>query len=195
MEKRPDLNSKISPEDFLDFYWLKEELTAFCRTNGLSTAGKKKEITDRITHYLKTGEKLKPISKSKRATSNFDWANAPLTSDTIITDNYKNCQNVRHFFQQHTTRKFSFNIKFMDWMKTNVGKTLGDAIEQWEAIQLEMKNRTAPKVIPPSLEYNTYIRDFLADNPSLQKKDAIHFWKIKKALRGTNLYERGDLEL
>ncbi len=73
-------------------------------------------------------------------------------------------------------------------------KTLGEAIEQWEVIQLEMKNRTTPKVIPPSLEYNTYIRDFLADNPSLKKADAIRSWKVKKALRGTNRYERGDLK-
>ncbi len=194
MDKRPDLNEHISQEDFLDFYWLKNELTTFCRNNQLSSAGSKKEITDRIAHFLKTGEKLKPISKNRKSTSTFDWNNESLSLETIITDNYKNSENVRAFFQKQVEKKFSFNIKFMAWMKANVGKTLKDAIQQWEVIELEKKNRTAPKVIPPSLEYNTYIRDFLSDNPSLTKADAIRYWKIKKSMRGSNKYEANDLE-
>ena len=33
-----------------------EELVDFCRNNGLSTAGGKLEITERIAHFLDTGE-------------------------------------------------------------------------------------------------------------------------------------------
>ncbi len=48
MESRPNLNKEISVKDFKDFYWLKEELLAFSRTEGLKTTGGKIEISERI---------------------------------------------------------------------------------------------------------------------------------------------------
>ena len=46
--ERPKLDKSISIEDFRDFYWLKEELVTFCRSNGISTTGEKQELADRI---------------------------------------------------------------------------------------------------------------------------------------------------
>jgi len=195
MDKRPDLDTNISVEDFTDFYWLKAELISFCKREGLPLSGSKIEITTRITTFLKTGKKAFPKPKKSKPTSKFDWNNAPLSLQTIITDNYKNSENVRAFFQNHTEKQFKFNVKFMNWMKANIGKTLKDALQQWEVIELEKKNRTTPKTIAPQFEYNRYTRDFLADNPNLTKTDAIRFWKIKKSMRGGNGYERSDLDL
>ena len=195
MDKRPNLDSDISVKDFTDFYWLKAELVDFCKKEGLSRSGSKIEITNRISNYLKTGEKEISKLKKSKPTSKFDWNKEPLSLETIITDNYKNSENVRAFFQEHTERQFKFNVKFMNWMKKNIGKTLQDAINQWEVFELEKKNRTAPKNIAPQFEYNTYTRDFLADNPNLTKADAIRFWKIKRSIRGGNEYKKSDLEL
>ena len=41
---RPDLNKEMSSSEFQSFYYLKEELTAFCRENGLPVSGGKTEI-------------------------------------------------------------------------------------------------------------------------------------------------------
>lgn len=41
MNKRPDLNVNISCEDFLSFYYLKEELKNFCKELGLHATGSK----------------------------------------------------------------------------------------------------------------------------------------------------------
>jgi len=49
------------------------------------------------------------------------------------------------------------------------------------------------KEIAPQFEYNTYIRDFLKDNPNKSKKEAIENWKIKRAKRGNNKYSKQDL--
>jgi len=49
------------------------------------------------------------------------------------------------------------------------------------------------KKIAPQFEYNTYIRDFLKDNPDKTKKDAIDYWKIKRSKRGKNKYSKKDL--
>ncbi len=44
MPARPDLSRKIDSKTFRSFYYLKEELVAFCRENGFSTSGSKIEL-------------------------------------------------------------------------------------------------------------------------------------------------------
>jgi len=195
MKTRPILSANISVNDFQNFYWLKKELTDFCKKEGLSTQGGKIEIAQRIIIYLQTGKKEKHIATKSKSTSKFDWKNEQLSLQTIITDNYKNTENVRAFFQEHTDQKFKFNVKFMNWMKANIGKTLADAIQQWELIYTQNKNRKSPKEIAPQFEYNRYVRDFLADNSNLKKADAIRYWKLKKTQRGDNVYQKSDLKL
>ncbi len=194
MSERPKLNNEISEKDFKAFYWLKEELIQFCRAAGLKTSGGKIEISNRIAHFLKTGNKqvanTKAVPKPK---SKFDWNNEILSLETILTDNYKNTENVRSFFEKQLGKPFKFNVRFMNWMKVNAGKTLGDAIKQWKAIKLANKNNTGRKDIAPQFEYNRYLRDFLADNPELSRADGIELWKLKKTKRGDNVYKREDL--
>jgi len=193
MENRPPLNKQISLDDFNSFYWLKKELTDFCKKEKLSTQGGKLEITKRIEHYLKTGERLSPTLSLSKPTSSFDWKNSTLHLLTVITDNYKNTENVRTFFQKEISPAFKFNVKFMNWMKANTGKTLADAVVAWKEILHQEKNRITPKEIAPQFEYNTYLRDALADNPNLKRKDAIALWKIKRSMRGDNKYLKSDL--
>ncbi len=196
MDKRPNLNKRISPKDFREFYWLKEELIQFCRAQGLRTSGSKIEITERIDKFLKTGDKeqIKTNSTSK-STSKFDWKNEKLSLETKITDNYKSTENVREFFEQQIGKHFKFNVKFMNWMKANTGKTLEVAIDEWERIRVEKKNNTQAKDIAPQFEYNRYLRDFLVDNPTSSRALGIKLWKIKKSKRGDNIYRKDDLKL
>lgn len=63
----PELNPEITITDFKTHYWLKEELQNFCRKNGIAVTGSKLEISARIEHFLKTGEKTFEFnSKPKR---------------------------------------------------------------------------------------------------------------------------------
>lgn len=193
--QRPTLNKYISLTDFNDFYWLKEELVAFCRNEGISTTGGKQDLVERIQAYLSTGELVKPEPTIKKSKSTFDWKTEPLTTSTIITDSYKNSENVRAFFLTEIGSHFSFNVKFMNWMKQATGKTLQDAVEEWKKINDLKKDKNYQTEIAPQFEYNRYMRAFLADNPNLTTKDAMKYWKLKKAQRGSNAYEREDLKL
>jgi len=193
MDKRPKLDKNISESDFKEFYWLKEELVNFCRFVGILTSGSKTELEGRIIRFLNSSIIEKPKRKTK-ALSTFNWREEPLTRETHITDNYKNNQNVRRFFTEQIGKRFRFNIAFMDWMKANVGKTLGNAVDAWLEIEELKKMRTEPKKILPHLQYNRYVRDFLADNPEKSMQDAIKHWKVKKSKRGDNLYHREDLD-
>ena len=196
MDKRPDLDKNIALKDFREFYWLKEELLAFCRIEGLHQSGGKLAVTERIDHYLRTGEKLLPARKpATTGKSGFDWQTAELTTATIITDNYRNTRNVRKFFEEQIGKRFRFNVKFMNWMKSNAGKTLHEAVAAWLEIEQEKKSGKLPKEIPPQLEYNRYLRDFLADNPGKSRDIGIRLWKIKKKMRGDNIYRKTDFKL
>lgn len=192
---RPKLDKGISIDDFNDFYWLKQELVDFCKTVGMSTSGGKMEIADRIRHYIRTREALPSKPPKARHQSTFNWDSEILTKDTIITGNYKNGENVRNFFIQEIGTHFSFNVIFMKWMRENAGKKLEDAIAEWNRIDKMKKDKNYVSEIDPQFEYNRYMRAFLNDNPHLSSREAMKFWNLKRAKRGTNEYERSDLDL
>jgi hypothetical protein len=192
--KRPELNNGISVIDFKEFYWLKNDLIDFCRSNGINTAGGKQELTDRIIVYLQTGKIPETIPK-QQTKSKFDWNNSKITLDTEITDNYRNTENVRAFLKQEICSCFHFNTEFMKWMQLNIGKTMKEAIAEWKRINKLKKDKNYQTKISSQFEYNTYIRDFLADNKEKTIKDAIKYWKLKRNRRGDNVYAKCDLQM
>lgn len=194
--KRPALFDIKTEQELRKWYWLKQELVDYCKAVKISYIGNKAAITDRIAQVLEAGtiEVAEPIKKAK-VTSTFNWAKEELTLETVITDSYRNGPNVRRFFQSQLGKKFKFNIPFMDWMKTNYGKTLKDAVEKWKEFELLKKDKNFKSTIPSSNQYNQYMRDFFADNPDKTIKDARKFWLLKRSLPGSNKYERTDLNL
>jgi hypothetical protein len=194
---RPDINEIETGAELKRWYWLKEELVDFCKKTEISYVGAKFDILERIADQLDNGSK--PNAKPRtinRQSSNFDWHSAALSLDTVITDNYKNTQNVRQFFKQYCGGKFHFSIPFMAFMKANIGKTLNDAVEEWEKLNQQRKDKDFKSDIPSGNQYNKYIRDFFADNPTMTIEQARHFWKLKRSLPlGRHVYEKEDLLL
>lgn len=186
MSERPVLDKNLDSRTFRDFYYLKEELEYFCRQNGLPTSGGKIEITDRIAHFFDTGE-VRPASVTKRKTATA----SDICEDTKIESDFVCSERHRAFFKDHIGNGFSFNVSFQKWLKANAGKTYREAITAYAQI-LENKKKGTTK-IDKQFEYNTYIRDFFADNQGKSLEDAIKCWKCKKQLQGHNRYERSDL--
>jgi hypothetical protein len=188
---RPALTKNIPLESFRDYYWLKAELSAFCRNNQISPSGSKKEIQDRIEHYLKTG--IKPGKRNrKNALKSRDKTEESISLEKQIQANYRNDKFHREFFKSIIGKRFKFNVPFMNWMKSNSNKTYQQAVDEWLRIEIEKKAGKKNK-IAPQFEYNQYTRDFFSANPSKTRKDAIRCWKYKKSMPGTNTYEISDL--
>ena len=194
---RPEINDIETGEELKRWYWLKQELVDFCKRKQISYVGAKFDILDRIAIAIdkgvaETDKKSKPVKRI----SKFDWSKASLNFDTIITDSYKNGVNTREFFKQHCGDKFHFSIPFMDFMKNNCGKTLEDAINEWKRLNEISKDKNFKTEIPAGNQFNKYIRDFFADNPTMTIEQARHFWKLKRSLPlGRHFYEKTDLEL
>ena len=186
MSERPELSRDISAEVFRNYYYLKEELVKFCRKYDLQTSGSKQELTDRIAYFLETGKKKSASSKRIQAESIGE-----ITENTLIEANIVCSEKHRAFFKERIGKTFSFNVAFQKWLKSNAGKTYADAIQAYYAILEEKKK--SKTVIDKQFEYNTYIRDFFADNNGMSLENAIKCWKYKKSLKGHNRYEKTDL--
>ena len=183
---RPDLHKIKDSQVFRNYYYLLSELKDYCKVTGLPASGGKQEISDRIAHYIDTGEVLPP--SAKRAQTN---RTDKITLDSVIEPNIKCSDLHRAFFMDAIGKQFTFKVAFQNWLKQNAGKTYRDAIEAYHAIMEDAK--TNPTVISKQFEYNTYIRAIHADNPGMKPNDAIACWNYKKSQPGHNKYERADL--
>lgn len=190
MSERPILSRELQYDSFTKYYYLKEELVTFCRENGLSTTGGKQEITNRIEHFLKTGEKLIcSIMKRKNADTNLN----KISLESLIEENFVCSEKNRAFFKSVLGDNFLFKVAFQKYLKNSAGKTYSDAVNEWYKIQEDKKKNIGKSQIDSQFEYNTYIRDFFKENSNKVLKEAIKCWKYKKSLAGHNRYERQDL--
>jgi len=188
MANRPMLDKNLDGDTFRSYYYLKEELVAFCKQEGLQVYGGKSELTNRIAHYLDTGERITEKARTNRH-SHID----SISDDTPIEENFICSERHRVFFEQRIGKGFTFNVSFQKWLKTNTGKTYKEAIEAYHCIIAEKK--TTKSTIDKQFEYNTYIRDFFKENKGRSLDDAIKCWKYKKGIQGHNRYESTDLHV
>jgi len=190
-KERPILDTKISIKDFKDFYWLKVELVDFCRKNGIGSSGGKIEIANRISEYLETGNI--PRTKTQK-NKKLPKPTQPITKDTIIGIEYRSYKEKKEFLKSVIGKQFHFTVHLLDFFKQNAGrKTYGDLINEWYKERELKKDPNFVKEIAPQFEYNTYIRDFMKDNPNKTRNDAIKYWKIKRTKPGSNKYSKSDL--
>ena len=187
MSERPELTIELKSKEFLEYYYLKEELVYFCRENGLPASGGKTELTERIAYFLDTGKVLaaKTVRTQKHKIST-------ITRDSTIESDFVCSELHRAFFKREIGESFSFNVAFQKWLKSNAGKTYADAIAAYN--EIENTKKPGKKDIGSQFEYNTYVRDFFEDNKGASLEDAIKCWKYKKSIKGHNEYERTDLK-
>jgi hypothetical protein len=181
------LNDKLNPDEFKQYYFLKEELKDFCRAEGLKVTGSKQDLENRIIHYLATGEEL----AEPRCKQNSSLTLTEITLDSKLGENFKCSEDKREFFEKHIGKSFKFKVKFQKWLKSNPDKTYRDAIDAY----FEIQDSDEKTEIGKQFQYNQYIRDFFEDNSGKSLDDAIKCWTYKKSLKGHNRYEKSDLEI
>lgn len=176
---RPNLSTSLSARDFLDFYWLKNELVAFCRANNLPTSGSKAELTERITHFLSTGE----VPASPQVRQPPALMPHSFTRETVIQSGWRCSQELRQFFEQELGSTFHFNSFMRDYITENgVGHSLDEAIAGWR----ESKSKSAgSRDIGKQFEYNQFTRDYFKANPHARREDVIREWKKKRSKRAS----------
>lgn len=167
-EKRPVLHSGLAADVFLDWYWLKSELTDFCRQEKLSTKGGKPEITERIAVFLCSGNKLRPEVERKPAKD----MPAGFSLQSVIGPGWRCTEDLRNFLKIHLGANFRFNSVMRDYVLHRLGATLEEAVAAYKADKADHKESD----ISAQFEYNRFIRSYMQANPAANRQDVIKAW-------------------
>ena len=164
----------LQQPSFLSWYWLKEELVVFSRTNGLLTSGSKPELNARIAAHLagaaapprRTGQRPRPGAMP-----------SIFTPETVIGPGWRCNPPLGAYLRQLCGPGFRFNAAVRHFIHTAVGKTLADA-----AVCYHTSRRPGEiaRPIPRQLEYNQHFRNYFRANPEATRQQAIDAWWVRR---------------
>lgn len=176
METRPDFDKITSFDQFIKYYWYREEISQICKSLGLEYRGTKQELNHIIEAYFK-GNLIKksPRKKVKKQVKN-------ISLDSPLLE----CG-------------FSFNAKFREYFAAVTGispfKFTADMATAWRKVKSEKDSRFTiqdllkvyygqsdyAKYDHSVCQWNQFLKDFCADKNSGQYsnklKVAAILWK------------------
>ena len=175
---RPKLTMDIAIDAFDSFYWMKDELIAFARSEGLRTDGYKPQLTDRIRRHLLGKPSLPEPVAADRGRRDSD---GPLTRDTLVVI-FKSDEKTRAFFKAELGPEFHFTYKMNKFRRSHSDLTYGDLIDEWLAERHRRKDKNYKPALEKHGEYNLFIRAFFADpeNHGKSMRDAAASWNTVK---------------
>lgn len=104
-----------------------------------------------------------------------------------VLDNNLDSKTFRDFYY---LKEELLNFCRKNGLPVSGGKIELTDVAYYQILEEKKKGKTK---IDKQFEYNTYIRDFFADNQGKSLEEAIKCWKYKKQLQRHNRYERSDL--
>jgi hypothetical protein len=173
---RPKLWLNTPESEFLAWYWLKTELTAFCREIGLRTDGSKQELTARVAAFLAGREA--PATHRGDASRTQDTLPECLTLRTVVTPGFRLSRKLRAFFEEHEGSGFHFNQALREFFREPAGRSLADALSLYRNSHSE-----PARPITAQFEYNRHMRDFFETHPGSSIKEARLAWWHKRNYR------------
>ncbi|MEO0815867.1 MAG: DUF6434 domain-containing protein [Pseudomonadota bacterium] len=196
MSERPALSTDLSASVFWNWYWTREEMADFCRSQQWRQDGSKADLFARIHAHL-SGEE-DPTQRRKRCTGAVNWARDPLTPQTRIDVGVSFGPNFRRFMAAQVGPGFSCHRDFMAWVRAHPGSTLSEAISAWRALEARKDDPEFRREIATDNQYLQYVRDFLDACPGKTASQAREAWLARRAMpapAGRIAFEQGDIEL
>lgn len=170
------LDRKLSADEFMAWYWLKDELFVFCRAHGIATSGSKPDLAQRIAQFL-AGGKTDAVATVRRARGAMP---AEYTLQTRIGPGWTCSVALSQFFKQHCGKTFRFNAAMRDFIHQGEGKTLAQAVECYRA---SVAPDAPAKPIAPQLEYNRFTREYYAKHPGATRAEVVQAWWAHRGQR------------
>lgn len=168
MGKRPDFHKIKSYDEFVKYYWYREELAVICRRIGINHTGTKEELNHNIEEYFKgnlIGKQSVHVPKA-------------ITEEIELESSLIECG-------------FSFNAKFREYFSRQTGvqnfKFTADMAAAWRKVKRE-QDRTFTiqdmldiyfcrsdyaKYDHSSCEWNAFLKDFCADERNARFKNKL----------------------
>lgn len=167
--QRPPLTAELTGAELRRWYFLRDELAAFARRLGVSAAGGKQDLTDRLAAAL---DGTPVPSPTKRAIGGADQLEGELTPDTVIPEGQRCSQHLRAFFAAAIGKQFRFDAAMRSFISGHhPGATLADALDHWHRSRTRSLGR-----IDPQFELNRFTRQWYLDHPRGSREDLRAAW-------------------
>jgi hypothetical protein len=152
---------------------MKHELVHFARQLGISAAGDKPTLAERIAARLENSPA--PASQMRKTVSRH--LPEPLTHETVLPPNQAASQQLKAWFRSEIGPRFTFDIHMRTFISSDEEKTLGQAEAHW----YETRRATKPETLP-QLEYVRFTREWHLAHPKGTATECREAWKQHKAL-------------
>lgn len=153
------------------WYWLRSELGALARQLGVSTAGGKAALTDRLAAVLDGHEPPPAPPRPKPAPP----LPTTLTGSTVMPRHQRATQQLRAWFVDQVGAGFHFDAAMRSYIAEG-GHTLEDAAAHWH------RTRSAPAPdIGVQFELNRFSRDWHLAHPGGSHQQMLTAWRIHRS--------------
>ena len=139
MSERPELTKLLDGKTFRSYYYLKEELVAFCRENGLPVSGGKLELTDRIACFLDTGKA--PAASARRRLPAYA---GPITEETLISATSSARKSTERFLPRKSESGFLLTSLFRNGRRQTPEKRMGTRFARTNRLLRKEKRKSRP---------------------------------------------------
>jgi hypothetical protein len=178
----------MTPREFENGYWYREELKAFAERIGIPAANRlrKDELEKAIVQFLRTGKKALPTKRALRKTGVKDLERGLSLKRRI--EHYTSNRQTKGFIVEQAGRlapdvrkKSGVWYRLNRWREEQITKgakpTYGDLVRQYIALNRKERFEQIPIAC-----YNNFVADFLAANTGTSRADVIAAWNELKAL-------------
>jgi hypothetical protein len=163
--ERPALTADLTAEEFSRWYWLREELAAFCRAERLPRSGSKADLAAVVAARLGGP----PAPTGRRAVTVPD--EQPLGLAALVPDAVRCDQRLRAFFEQHVGPRFRFTVPFQRWLHANPGRPYADAVVAWHQLAAQ-----GPRPVEAQFEHNAFTRAHRLEHPDCTAAEVRAAW-------------------
>ena len=167
-EKRPNFDDITSFDEFIKYYWYREELMQICKSLGLEYRGTKQELNNIIEQYFKGNLIKKRLTKNKKVNKKIVTLNSSLLE----------CG-------------FSFNSKFREYFYY---LTKYSTFTIRDLLNVYYGDLDYAKYDNSACQWNQFLKDFCADensyNYSNKLKVASVLWKEVRDSKGKKIYSK-----
>jgi hypothetical protein len=193
---KPKLSKSMSLTEFDNGYWYATELKRFGVELGIPSASKlrKDELEEAIKLFLKTGKRKQPPQRKLSPEGVRDVERGLKLDLPVIV--YTNDKETKTFLEREAKRmspahkrksgsRYRINRWREDQLARGVKITYGDLIAEY--VRLNQTDGPFEKI--PQVRYINFMSEFLSNEKSATREDAIKAWKKVKQLDAPKTYQ------
>jgi hypothetical protein len=193
--QRPDFDDIKTYEEFIKYYWYREELIKICKERGLKSDGGKVELNRVIEAYF-NGEKILPVKKTIKKPGKKVKELGVETG--LIECGFTFGPRFREFFSKKTGEEnFKFNVDMVATAKA-VKESGDESFTLGDLLDIYYGKKEYAKYDRSALQWNKFVKDFCADDATKiydeRLKAAAALWKIVRESDMKKEYSRELLE-